>query len=157
MLSLEPTGVGGGREKKYFYSFEAQENTTFLSVAKEVLPLAFWGIISSPLVKFSVFHLWDKNLFRAHWSWLHSTVPISMPPSVPKCSNGLRLVYYFFFPMFPSFFNGSKIIEVITGNRTCHRFRQKMKWWLKATFGLECRESLTQTQKRSKVLFGFRA
>lgn len=33
MLSLKPTEVGGGREKKYFYSFEVQDNTTFLSVA----------------------------------------------------------------------------------------------------------------------------
>lgn len=33
MLNLEPTKVGGGRQKKYFYSFEVQDNTTFLSVA----------------------------------------------------------------------------------------------------------------------------
>lgn len=158
MLNLEPTEVGGRRNTSIPLKYKTAAHSSQQPCgcchlhSGESYPVLWWS--------FLFFHLclpWDKNLFREHWSWLHSTVPISVSPSVPKCSNGLRLIYHFF-PMFPSHLNGSKIIEVTTTrNGTWPRFWQNVKWWLKATSGLGCREALTQRQPRNKLLFGSRA
>lgn len=150
-------GSGGGRRRNTAtpskYKPAAHSFSSYVGAATCTL-----GHHTEPSGEVFCFSPLRPNLFRAHWSWLHSSVPISMSPSLPKCSRGLRIIYHFFFPMFPSHYSRSKIIEVTTTKTgMCHRFWQNMKCRLKATFGLWCRKALTQRQPRSKVLFGFRA